>query len=92
MELNWESGWNDEGGQVRAWVGVTAGVVVLSLMAAFVWVVIAGVRQGDQRRQERIAQDDASWRCKSLNDKAARADCLLQPAPLTAQPGLSATR
>lgn len=92
MNMSRESDWLDGASRAKAWVGGTAATVLLSLMAAFVLVVSAGVRQGDQRRLERSAHDDATWRCKAVRNRPAGADCPPQHPPLTAGPGLSTTR
>ena len=92
MDMNWESAWDHDAGRAKAWVGATVAGIFFSLMAAFVLVVSSGVRQGDQRRLERSAQDDATWRCNALRPASARADCPLQRAPLAALGGTSGTR
>ena len=61
-----------------AWPRIAATLASIALLIAFQQVVLAGVRQGDARRQAVAMHADAQWRCRALRRPSARVDCLLQ--------------
>jgi len=61
------------------WIGMP---IAALLLLAFVSVVTAGVAQAKQARFDLATLGDSTWRCRMLQSKLLRDDCLQQPGLL----------
>ncbi len=61
-------------------LGALAVVTIVGLLMTFHSVVQGAVQNGEFRRQAKITQADAIWRCKLLRDLSVRNNCLQQTA------------
>lgn len=66
---------------------------MLGLLLSFQLVVRGSVRQGEQRRRADAALAEAQWRCRMLDKRQARAQCLAAlaapPAPVPMRAALA---
>jgi hypothetical protein len=86
MQAPW---WRHGRRAVRAaggWPGLAAALLAAVLLAAFVQVVNAGVRDSESRHRVVAAHADALWRCNGFRAVSQRATCRTELGAVASAP------